>query len=97
MTAIEPIEPIEPIQLSKSGLRASPLSMVSAEALSAPASGIIEVTNYGRSKPGVIPLWAGESDLWPEGPMSKLSDLIDNFNMSYVLATTHTIVYKAAQ
>ncbi len=28
-----------------------------------PASGIIEVFNYGRTKPGLIPLWAGEGDM----------------------------------
>src|SRR4051794_11452445 len=29
----------------------------------APESGIVEVMNYGRQKPGLIPLWAGEGDL----------------------------------
>lgn len=28
-----------------------------------PVSGIIDAVNYGRDKPGVIPLWAGEGDL----------------------------------
>ncbi|GAB5375168.1 MAG: pyridoxal phosphate-dependent aminotransferase [Acuticoccus sp.] len=28
-----------------------------------PASGIIAAVNHGRGKPGLIPLWAGESDL----------------------------------
>ncbi|MBX9619255.1 MAG: pyridoxal phosphate-dependent aminotransferase [Hyphomicrobiales bacterium] len=32
------------------------------EALSAPESGIVEVMNYGRMRPGLIPLWAGEGD-----------------------------------
>ncbi len=32
------------------------------EALAAPASGIVEVMNYGRGRPGMIPLWAGEGD-----------------------------------
>ncbi len=27
-----------------------------------PASGIVEVFNYGRNRPGLIPLWAGEGD-----------------------------------
>ncbi|WP_274630106.1 pyridoxal phosphate-dependent aminotransferase [Arvimicrobium flavum] len=29
----------------------------------APASGIVSVVNYGRDRPGLIPLWAGEGDL----------------------------------
>jgi aspartate/methionine/tyrosine aminotransferase len=33
------------------------------EALNAPESGIVEVLNYGRLKPGLIPLWVGEGDL----------------------------------
>ncbi len=34
-----------------------------AEALRAPVSGIEAVANYGRGRPGLIPLWSGESDL----------------------------------
>jgi aspartate/methionine/tyrosine aminotransferase len=34
-----------------------------AEAIRAPESGIVAVVNHGRSVPGLIPLWAGESDL----------------------------------
>lgn len=33
------------------------------EALGAPESGIVEVMNYGRTRPGMIPLWAGEGDV----------------------------------
>jgi len=33
------------------------------EALQAPTSGIVDVFSYGRSKPGIIPLWVGEGDL----------------------------------
>jgi aspartate/methionine/tyrosine aminotransferase len=33
------------------------------EARDAPESGIVEVFNYGRTRPGLIPLWAGEGDL----------------------------------
>lgn len=33
------------------------------EALGAPQSGIVEVMNYGRSRQGMIPLWAGEGDV----------------------------------
>ena len=33
------------------------------EAREAPESGIVEVFNYGRDRPGLIPLWAGEGDL----------------------------------
>ena len=34
-----------------------------AEARRAPESGIVAVANYGRGREGLIPLWAGESDL----------------------------------
>lgn len=33
------------------------------EATSAPPSGIVDVVNHGRTKPGLIPLWVGEGDL----------------------------------
>ncbi len=33
------------------------------EAALAPESGIVEVANYGRRRPGIIPLWVGEGDL----------------------------------
>ena len=33
------------------------------EARAAPASGILDVFNYGRQRPGMIPLWVGEGDL----------------------------------
>src|SRR3954465_4357740 len=33
------------------------------EARGAPRSGIGEVANYGRGRPGLIPLWVGEGDL----------------------------------
>ena len=33
------------------------------EARDAPESGIVEVFNYGRHRPGLIPLWVGEGDL----------------------------------
>jgi aspartate/methionine/tyrosine aminotransferase len=36
---------------------------IRAEARNAPASGIVEVVNHGRTKPGLIPLWVGEGDL----------------------------------
>ena len=32
------------------------------EAAQAPTSGIVEVFNYGRGRPGLIPLWVGEGD-----------------------------------
>ncbi|HEY6632891.1 MAG TPA: pyridoxal phosphate-dependent aminotransferase [Rhizobiaceae bacterium] len=37
--------------------------MLRAEARQAPVSGIEAVANYGRGRPGLIPLWSGESDL----------------------------------
>lgn len=36
------------------------LASLRPEALTAPESGIVEVFNYGRTRPGLIPLWAGE-------------------------------------
>lgn len=39
------------------------LDTVRAEARTAPESGIVEVMNYGRTRPGLIPLWVGEGDL----------------------------------
>ena len=39
------------------------LAALRAEARDAPESGIVEVFNYGRGRPGLIPMWAGEGDL----------------------------------
>jgi aspartate/methionine/tyrosine aminotransferase len=39
------------------------LDALSREAREAPESGIVEVFNYGRTRKGLIPLWAGEGDL----------------------------------
>jgi aspartate/methionine/tyrosine aminotransferase len=39
------------------------LPAISREAREAPESGIVEVFNYGRTRKGLIPLWAGEGDL----------------------------------
>ena len=39
------------------------IDMLRAEARLAPVSGIEAVANYGRGRPGLIPLWAGEGDL----------------------------------
>jgi aspartate/methionine/tyrosine aminotransferase len=41
----------------------SHLATLRREAREAPESGIVEVFNYGRGRPGLIPLWAGEGDL----------------------------------
>ena len=35
---------------------------VDRHALAAPTSGIVDVFNYGRDKPGLVPLWVGEGD-----------------------------------
>jgi len=40
-----------------------PHSSLRHEALEAPASGIIEVFDYGRNREGLIPLWVGEGDM----------------------------------
>lgn len=34
-----------------------------AEARDEPESGIVEIFNYGRQRPGLIPLWVGEGDI----------------------------------
>ena len=39
------------------------IDVLRAEARLAPVSGIEAVVNYGRGRPGLIPLWAGEGDL----------------------------------
>lgn len=39
------------------------LSGIRAMAAALPESGIVEVFNYGRGRPGLIPLWVGEGDL----------------------------------
>lgn len=41
---------------------ARPVAPTRREALEAPESGIVEVFNYGRTRQGLIPLWAGEGD-----------------------------------
>ena len=40
-----------------------PVYVLRPEAALAPESGIVEVANYGRGKPDLIPLWVGEGDL----------------------------------
>ena len=44
-------------------MKADLLSALRREAREAPESGIVEVFNYGRGRPDLIPLWAGEGDL----------------------------------
>ena len=39
------------------------METLSARALAAPQSGIVELVNYARGRKGLIPLWAGEGDL----------------------------------
>src|ERR1700688_2100345 len=39
------------------------IAALRSEARDAPESGIVEVFNYGRNRPGLIPLWVGEGDL----------------------------------
>ncbi len=45
----------------------SALPSIRPEAALAPTSGIVEVANYGRQRPGIIPLWVGEGDLSTPG------------------------------
>jgi aspartate/methionine/tyrosine aminotransferase len=54
------------VQASERSSKLTSDSIVAAlrpEARDAPESGIVEVFNYGRTRPGLIPLWAGEGDL----------------------------------
>jgi aspartate/methionine/tyrosine aminotransferase len=51
------------IRGSKTGADAAFLAALRPEALAAPESGIVEVFNYGRGRPGLIPLWVGEGDV----------------------------------
>ena len=37
--------------------------LIRSEAAEAPPSGIVDVSNYGRGRPGLIPLWVGEGDM----------------------------------
>ena len=50
------LQSMSPQSMSKSFL-------IRPEAESAPVSGIVDVVNFGRTKPGLIPLWVGEGDL----------------------------------
>ncbi len=46
------------------------LDQLTAEARHAPDSGISTIIDYGRGRPGLIPLWAGEGDLATPGFIS---------------------------
>lgn len=48
---------------SMAGRAAPAVADLRAEAFDAPPSGIVDVVNHGRTKPGLIPLWVGEGDL----------------------------------
>ena len=52
--------------MSASSLPALPIDLrplIRPEAAGAPPSGIVDVSNYGRGRPGLIPLWVGEGDM----------------------------------
>lgn len=40
-----------------------PIPSIRPEAAAAPTSGIVDAVNYGRGRPGLIPLWVGEGHL----------------------------------
>jgi aspartate/methionine/tyrosine aminotransferase len=44
-------------------MQSSLLNSLRPEAVLAPESGIVEVSNYGRGREGLIPLWVGEGDV----------------------------------
>jgi len=50
------------------------LATLRSEARDAPESGIVEVFNYGRGRPGLIPLWVGEGDLPTPGFISEAAN-----------------------
>lgn len=51
---------------------------LSARALAAPQSGIVELVNYARGRQGLIPLWVGEGDLpTPEFIKKATKDSLD--------------------
>jgi aspartate/methionine/tyrosine aminotransferase len=51
-------------EADKAALRPAPgPADLRAEARGAPPSGIVDVVNHGRTKPGLIPLWVGEGDM----------------------------------
>lgn len=51
------------MSLEPSASAADFIAALRPEARAAPDSGIVEIFDYGRSHQGLIPLWAGESDL----------------------------------
>ena len=54
------------------------METLSARALAAPQSGIVELVNYARGRKGLIPLWAGEGDLpTPEFVNKATKDALD--------------------
>ncbi|MDF2618680.1 MAG: aminotransferase class [Xanthobacteraceae bacterium] len=52
-----------PASLAPSFTPSPLIDHVRPQALALPESGIVEVFNYGRTREGLIPLWAGEGDL----------------------------------
>ncbi len=58
-----PLAPSSAPALASATLRAPTVADLRVEATAAPPSGIVDVVNHGRTKPGLIPLWVGEGDL----------------------------------
>ncbi len=48
---------------------APPVGRIRSAVAGLPDSGIVEVVNYGRERPGLIPLWVGEGDLATPAPI----------------------------
>lgn len=58
-----PVSPSASSLIPPSSEDAAYLQRVREHILALPESGIVEVMNYGRDRPGMIPLWAGEGDV----------------------------------
>lgn len=54
---------MSPLTIPSSPGTAPTVADLRGEASGAPPSGIVDVVNHGRTKPGLIPLWVGEGDL----------------------------------
>ena len=72
--------------------------MLRTEARLAPVSGIEAVANYGRGRPGLIPLWSGEGDLPTPDFISAAADARARRRRDLLhLAGRHTGVARGAR
>ena len=71
------------------------LASLTAAARTLPASGILEVFNYGLGRPGLIPLWAGEGDLIGEVAtrMTASADIFEHHRRAPRASINHITVH----